>query len=246
MIKAVLFDLDETLLDIDLNAYLRLYAVRHVQLLAQVARRPALTLALPFARATSAMVGERDDDLTNAAFFARRFGEATGIPLDDPVIASCVECFDRVEFNPTAAARVRHAPMKGAREAVRAALGMGLVVALATNPTFPLACTRERMRWAGVDDLPFALVTSIETAHRTKPSARYYREVARALGCEPAECLMVGNDPRYDFPEPDETGLCPIPTLYVGERPDERAAWSGSMAELADALPAIVRMRSQT
>lgn len=236
MIRAVLFDLDETLLDIDLSAYLRLFASQRLRLLSQIARRGALSLALPYALSTTAMIGRRDDELANGTFFARRFEELTAIPLDDPVIADCIDCFDREVLNPLAATRVRHAPRRGARQAIEAALALGLDVALATNPTFPLRCTQERMRWAGVEDVAFKTVTSLEGSTRTKPWARYYEQVCDQIGRAPAECVMVGNDPRYDF-VPEQLG---IPTLYVGSRPDRRALWSGDMEDLAAALPGIV------
>lgn len=238
VIKAILFDLDETLLDIDLASYIRMFALRRVRLISQIAQRPMVSLAISYGTATKEMLGERDDDLFNDTFLARAFYEQTEIPLNDPTIADCLDYYDREVFNPASERSVRHRPCPGALETLECCLSMGITVALATNPTFPACCTQQRMRWAGVDQIPFATVSYLENSKRTKPWADYYLDIARRCGCEPQECLMVGNDPRYDFPAQD----CPIPTLYVGTKPDARAAWSGSMEDLPAALPRLVEL----
>ena len=79
-------------------------------------------------------------------------------------------------------------------------------------------------------DIPFKLVTYMENTTRVKPSPTYYLACAEALGFAPEEILMVGNDPKRDFPTPD----CGIQTAYVGHgRRPVRATWAGSMEEFA-------------
>ena len=157
MIEAVLFDLDETLLDLNLDAYVRSFSLGRVDLVGRIARMPAVRVAVPYCRALVGMLGERDDDLTNAAFLDGRFEDLTGIPLDDPAIADCISFYDREVFNPSARASraIGGRPMPGAHRCLEACLRLGVKVALATNPTFPEACTRERMAWAGIADFPF-------------------------------------------------------------------------------------------
>lgn len=239
MIQAVLFDLDETLLDLDLDAYIRSYAAQRLNLLSFIGRTSPIRIAVPYWRATVSMLGRREDALTNAAFFARRFEELSGIPVDDPDIADCLDWYDREVFNPAAftsptiGARPRH----GALACLEACRASGVKVALATNPSFPSTCTFERMRWAGIDGFPFDHVSTMENSTRAKPWAPYYRGVCDALGVDPAACLMVGNDPRNDFAR---DGL-PLRTCYVGRAPVPAAAvWSGDTAALARALPALI------
>lgn len=238
MIKAVLFDLDETLLDLNLDAYVRAFTMQRIRLLARISRKLSVAIAAPWCRTYVGMLSDRDDDLTNAQFLERRFGELSGIPLGDPAIASCLDYYDREFFNPEMAASsaVRGRPRRGGLACLEACERLGVAVALATNPTFPRSCTEERMRWAGVDGYPFACVTSLENSTRTKPWDRYYREVCAAVGAEPHECLMVGNDTKYDFPS-RRLGLR---TCYVGPGRDERAYWNGTMESLSLALPRLV------
>jgi FMN phosphatase YigB (HAD superfamily) len=75
----------------------------------------------------------------------------------------------------------------------------GLTVALATNPVFPAMATESRIRWAGLSPSDFALYTTYENSHYTKPVLNYYREIIEKLGVCAEECLMVGNDVGDDM-----------------------------------------------
>jgi hypothetical protein len=50
-------------------------------------------------------------------------------------------------------------PVPGARALPIALSGSATELVLATNPVFFLGAIRARMRWAGLDGVPFALVT---------------------------------------------------------------------------------------
>ena len=76
---------------------------------------------------------------------------------------------------------------------------MGLRVALATNPIFPAVATESRIRWAGLEPEDFELYTTYENIGYCKPNPDYYREIAKRLGVQPEECLMVGNDVTEDM-----------------------------------------------
>lgn len=82
---------------------------------------------------------------------------------------------------------------------VEAALNKGFRVALATNPVFPRVAIEERMRWAGIDGLPFDLVSTYEDFHYCKPSRGYYEELLERLEVRADQCVMVGNDMQEDM-----------------------------------------------
>lgn len=86
-----------------------------------------------------------------------------------------------------------------ARAAVDWAFRHGCEVVIATNPIFPEKATRERLRWAGVGDFPYRLVTTYENMHFCKPRLEYYQEILERIGHRPEECLMVGNDVEEDL-----------------------------------------------
>jgi FMN phosphatase YigB (HAD superfamily) len=63
------------------------------------------------------------------------------------------------------------------------------------------------MAWAGVDDVPFALVTTYENMHTCKPYPAYYVEIAQRIGVAPHACLMVGNDLLRDIAPARQAGM---------------------------------------
>lgn len=237
MIRAVLFDLDDTLLSLNLTAFICRYVAGMAGLLARAARTTPVALGLPFVRSYLAVQDAgRTDSLTNERVFNDAFLAGSGIPLADPVIADLVDYYEREIVPGLSGGVVRARPVEGGRSAIEAVHDLGLTCALATNPTFSLACDRARMGWAGVREEDFALVSTWSNSTRCKPEARYYQEFAQALGVRLEECLMVGNDASRDFPRPD----CGLRTAYVGHGRPGRAVWHGSMAELARDLPELV------
>lgn len=237
-LKAVVFDMDDTLLSINLNAFIGMYALDETNLLAQAARKSTVSL---FAPVGSAMLelnnGSRaeGDARTNRQFFADELQRRCGIPLLEPAITDMLEFYER-EVLPKKNDRLISArPREGAHEAVEAVLDRGLRIALLTNPSFSRACIECRMGWGRMLDMPFELVTTWENSTRVKPSAGYYLEALGKLGLSPEETLMVGNDPKRDFPSPD-IGLR---TAYVGNGTQPDALWNGSMADFATSLHLI-------
>lgn len=237
VIRAVLFDLDDTLVRLNLTAFLTRYVAGCSRLLASVARTNPIALGLPYVRAFLAMdAQDRQDSLTNEQIFNKVMLETTGIPLDDPVIADLVTYYETEIVPGFGDGLVAARPVEGARRAIQAVHDAGLICALATNPTFSLACDRARMGWAGVDEKDFALISTAANSTRCKPSVRYYQEFANQLGVRLEECLMVGNDAARDIVRPD----CGLRTAYVGHARPRDAVWRGPMERLARELPDLV------
>ena len=246
MLKAVVFDMDGTLLHINLNAFIAVLAKDEAELLARVARTSSATTLAAYGRALAAVnYGEGireaagpDDPRSQHTLrevFDDAFEAACGIPLSDPVIAEVLTCYERESLPRRNGPLVGARPAEGAREALDCVAARGLRVALFTNPSFREAAIRCRMGWAGIADEPFELVTFMENSTYCKPTAGYYREALGKLGLAPEEVLMVGNDPRRDFMEPN-LGL---QTAYVGRGDPARATWCGRMSEFASSFDEI-------
>lgn len=191
-ITTVLFDLDGTLLPMDMDAFTNGYFGLLTQKLAPRGYDPDKLISAIWA-GTGAMVRNDGSRLNEAAFwekFGQIFGEAAlaDIPLFEEFYAR--------EFQ-QARQFCGYQPL--AAEAVRAIRASGRRVALATNPIFPAVATESRVRWAGLEPEEFQLLTTYENSHFCKPSPGYYREVADRLGVRPEECLMVGNDMTEDL-----------------------------------------------
>ncbi len=77
--------------------------------------------------------------------------------------------------------------------------GAGYRVVLATNPIFPDVATVKRTTWAGLSVDDFEGYTTYENSTYCKPDPRYFSQVAERFGLDPEECLMVGNDAEEDL-----------------------------------------------
>lgn len=236
MLGGVLFDLDGTLLDIDIDGFLGDYFGALGPIVSDVlgdGGEPAAALRAVI-ESTSAMVAPHPGR-TNREVFNERFAELTEVNLDLEAYALPFERF-YAEVFPTL--RKSIGPRAGAREAVQTALDLGLKVAIATNPIFPLSAIRERMRWADVHDLAVHAVTSYECMHATKPLPAYFAETAKILGLEPRRCLMVGDDRVLDMGAAD----IGMRTFYVGPPPIPASDFSGDLRDLAVLLPRLTNV----
>ena len=192
MTKAILFDLDGTLLPMDQDVFVKDYLGRMARFLAPHGYDPQLLVKALWA-GTGAMV-QNDGSTRNEDTFWRVFNGLVGKDARQDE-----EVFQR--FYETDFQRSRdccgHNP--AAAEAVRDIKAMGYRVALATNPLFPAVATRSRTRWAGLEPEDFELVTTYENSRYCKPNLDYYREILDKLGLEGPDCLMVGNDVGEDM-----------------------------------------------
>lgn len=230
MIRAVLFDLDGTLLDIDLNAFLGEYFAALGPMIAAMAGVSPGEAVSAVEAGTVEMCGDHPGR-TNREVFDESFLRATGLDLSAPENRERVEAFYADHFS---ALRGASRPHEHATRAVEHARSLGMRVALATNPIFPREAVVERMRWAELTPDAFDLVTSYETSFACKPLPRYFRDIAAGLGVEPPECLMVGDDPVLDLAAAD-VGM---KTYFVGGS-HPTATWSADLGSLPGLLERI-------
>lgn len=192
MIRAVLFDLDGTLLPMDQDEFTKGYFGLLAKKLAPLGYEPKGLVDAIWA-GTKAMV-ENDGRTTNEIAFWNRFGEIYGLKSTGDM--AFFDEFYRVEFQET---KSFCGCNPKAAETVKQVKALGLRVALATNPIFPATATESRIRWAGLEPGDFEFYTTYENTNTCKPNPEYYREAAHRLGLPPEECLMVGNDVTEDM-----------------------------------------------
>lgn len=231
MLQAVLFDLDGTLLQLETEEFTTEYLKEISRVAAPVVDPGRFIEAL--LTSTRAMMANNDPSVTNARAFWADFSRRLEDCIED--LEPVIQDFYATRFN--SLSRVAR-PCPGAREAVQAALDRGLRIVLATNPVFPLSAIRDRMSWAGVEDLPWEFVTSYEEMHFCKPHPGYYREIAGRLGLPAEVCLMAGNDVEEDLAA-SKIGMKTYLVTDFMKRPvreEFNPDWIGSLEDLAQWL----------
>lgn len=190
-LKAILFDLDGTLLPMDQEEFTKAYFKLLVNKLSPRGYEPKALVDGIWA-GTAAMVKNDGSTSNEEAFwkcFAGTFGQQA---LEDKPL---FEEFYREDFQQ---ARAVCGFEPKAAEIVRRAKDLGYQVALATNPIFPAVATESRVHWAGLEPEDFTLYTTYENIGHCKPNPEYYRDILNTLGLNAGECLMVGNDAAED------------------------------------------------
>ncbi|WP_331274063.1 HAD family hydrolase [Capillibacterium thermochitinicola] len=192
MIKHLLFDLDGTLLPIDLDFFFRDYlSALSARFAATVEPRAFQEKLLA---STMAMIQNNDPRLTNEEVFWQDFPARIGLSR------SFLEPIFRDFYAQEYRALGNNLPPAGpVRNLLTSALMQGFSITIATNPIFPRYALIERLSWINCHDLPYRLVTSMEQMHFCKPNPNYYREILDLLGAKAGECLMIGNDEEEDM-----------------------------------------------
>lgn len=190
--KAVLFDLDGTLLPMDQEVFVKDYLKRMAAFLA-----PHGYDSERFVKALWAGIGammKNDGKAKNEDIFWRVFNQV--LERDARRDSALFDEFYRGEFQKS---RESCGFQPAAAPAVREIRAMGYRVILATNPLFPAIATQSRIRWAGLEPEDFELITTYENARFCKPNPEYYREILGKLNLDASDCLMVGNDVTEDM-----------------------------------------------
>ena len=186
-IKAVLFDLDGTLLPMDQDEFVRTYYKLLAVKLAPLGYEPQKLIDSLFV-GVKAMI-KNDGSKSNEDAFWDVFCEIHGENSVNhkPVL----EEFYKNEFHQV---QSRCGENADAKQMVTDLRSRGKKVVLATSPLFPVVATKSRMSWVGLEPEDFDYVTTYENCRFTKPNPKYYEELLKVIDCKPEECLMVGND----------------------------------------------------
>lgn len=210
MIRAVLLDLDNTLLENDMDRFLPAYLAVLGEFIAD--HYPPDAFIRHLMRATDRMMANDGSEQTNQEVFDAVFFPAIGRTREEmePLFA---------EFYATRFPRLRSltSPVRIARLLMEYLFRQGFQVAIATNSLFPRPAIEQRLAWAEVpvEEFPYSFVASYEGMHAAKPHPAFFLEIARALGREPEECVMVGDEWKMDIRPARSVGMR---TFWIADR----------------------------
>lgn len=242
MFNTILFDLDGTLLPMDIDKFMEQYLrkISHfleASIVDQERFMPGLLHGI------KAMTYNDGLQTNHDAFWNALYHDYGDTDID--INAVCLEFYakDFVTIgeiatpNPYAAASVALLKEKGYR------------LALATNPLFPRIATLQRCQWAGIQPDHFDLITTYEDFSFAKPNLGYYASVLERLGVQAEDCLMVGNDVTEDMAIENIGASTYLVTDFLlnNEDKDTSLYRSGKLEDfyrLAEQLPALETKQS--
>jgi FMN phosphatase YigB (HAD superfamily) len=215
MIKAVLLDLDDTLLGNPTERFVRDYLAALAQFLTD--RLGIENIMASILASTQAVITSQDPRRTNQEVFYATL--ASVMPLDRELFDRAVEAFYR-EAYPALQTITQRRPI--ARRLIEWLIVHGYRLVVATNPLFPLVAVAQRLDWAGIPtgEFPFQLVTTLENMHFTKPHPEYYEEILARVGLQADEAILVGDDWKNDIIPAWQAGLNTFWISNDGTRPN--------------------------
>lgn len=192
LIKNVLFDLDGTLLPMDLEEFMKIY----FYLLEGFVKKHGYDSDIVIRalnKGTYAMV-KNDGSYTNHDVFWKTFDT-----FDDSIdMHSFHEIIDDFYLNDFCEIERYVDRNQNMIDLVSMLAKRGFRLILATNPLFPSSAIQSRLRWTGVDYEAFSGMTTYEDFHYCKPNINYFQEVLERYELNSDECIMIGNDTIED------------------------------------------------
>lgn len=196
MYKNVLFDLDGTLLPMDMDVFTKLYFNSINKRFCPILGVEPETLVNAMWKGTAAMI-KNDNSKMNKEVFWTVASEACNMDLtpyteqfDDYYLSEFIEVKRAAQPTPYAQKCV---------ELVKNNLPEGGKLIAATNPIFPEVATMRRLNWADVSPNYFDYITVYENSGFCKPNLEYYKMICDKCDIKPEESIMIGNDVDEDM-----------------------------------------------
>jgi len=227
MSLTLLFDLDDTLLDTNIETFVPTYFQSLSEHLASYVS-PSVTLPALLS-SMKLMMENEDPSLTLQDVFDGDFYKIIGIPKQD-----LIDVFEDYYDHVFPLIKTKTTCRPDAAPLIEWALSKGYRLVIATDPLFPRKATYHRLRWAGLEPSQFEIVSTIENFHFSKSHPAYYAEVLGRLGWPDGPVLMVGNDVQRDLAPAVKLGL---KTYFIDGNSASSPGFEAGRGMLADIRP---------
>ncbi len=200
MIKAILFDLDNTLLPMDEDKFTKGYFAILCKKLEPFGYNSE-TLVNTIWAGTNAMI-KNDGTITNEEAFWRVFEKQYGErSLKDKKV---FDEFYQVDFSNT---KMFCGENECAKQVVDMAKARGFKTILSSNPIFPKLAMVTRAGFVGLGEQDFDYITSYENSHYSKPNPKYFEEILKINNLKPDEVILFGNSQEEDIQPATSIGI---------------------------------------
>lgn len=200
MIKAVLFDLDGTLLPNEEKLFAEIYFYTLSKRFVSFGIKEKDFIEAMNYGAQKMIYN--DGSQTNESIFIKTLKERTGIDIDklDEVITNYYEN----EYRETYKALGKDSD---AVKCVKLCKQKGLKVILASNPLFPKIAYLNRACYNDLKEEYFDEITSYDLYHFAKPNPEYYKEILSRHNLDASEVIFFGNSPSQDIAPATSIGI---------------------------------------
>lgn len=198
--NTVLFDLDGTLLPIDMKEFIDTY----MELITGFFKSNDLDPEdiIPSIWKSFGAMEVNDGLITNEEMFWKVFMEditQKDDKYDEKFLRRFQKYMDKFYTGDFQMIRYMVRPSQECHDAFEMLKDKGYRVVLATKPVFPEIAIKERASWLGLDLKDFDYVTTYENSCYTKPNLKYYEHIMKVMDKDPGDCIMVGNDVKEDM-----------------------------------------------
>lgn len=203
MKKAILFDLDATLIQFDQKTFEYEYFKRITKRITKLGFNPEQFMA-QLNKSVKEMY-KNDGSKTNEQVFSdcmkEVYGEENFKVIDQQFTELYNNNYDNLEEIAT--------PTPEIKDLIDWCKHNFDYVLLTTNPFFPRFAVQNRLNWtkSGLKLEDFDLVTTYEYAHYSKPNPKYFEEVLNKFNLTPSDCVMVGNNELEDYITASKLGM---------------------------------------
>ncbi|PUU94755.1 HAD family hydrolase [Halanaerobium sp.] len=234
--EVFLFDLDGTLLNIEVDEFLKYYFGALSEKFSDLCDSKEEFIGLLTA-STEKMI-RNDGSRSNQEAFMDDFMEKLNVEEEDEAqkIKGRFDNFYQTDFKELA--KYFKLDKETPAEIIKYLKSKGKKLVLATNPLFPVEAVEARLEWVNIDPTDFALITNYENMSYAKPNPEYYQEILEKIEESPDNCLMIGNDLKEDA----IASRLGIETMIVEDKLIEREdssyniSWQGTLKELKELI----------
>ena len=189
--KTFLFDLDDTILDINWPVFEQKYYAGLAKAFLHIL--PESDVIKCIYKSYIYMV-EVIDQRTNKEKFYDKMEDLCGVAKD--ILIAQEPLYYQTQYD---SLKSITAPMPNMVAAVRRLKEKGYPMLIASQPVFPAIATLKRLSWTGFEAEDFLKVTSFETEYACKPHSEYFENLIKEFELDPEDCVMVGNDRHEDM-----------------------------------------------
>lgn len=187
-IKNIFFDLDGTLLPMDMDEFVREYT----KSLSQEFNEFSAEFISGILYSGIKAMYKNDGLITNEEAFINSFNSNS---IDFENYRKRFEDFYEYKFDSVKKV-TKYTPIS--KRIIDTLKNKGYTICIATNPLFPQIATYKRLSWLGINPKDVCFVTTYENSSFTKPNPKYYLELLEKLSLNPEETIMFGNDVLED------------------------------------------------